>query len=78
MNTPTSNHLDPVLKELDQYLTEKRMIALELAYRGIPVEKKGNQYFIDDGSGKTYPFDTYGEACGFIDTWYIMQALVAN
>lgn len=54
--------------------TAKRMIAVGQMYRGIAIDQETEERFVIlDESGRRYEFETYAEACGFVDAWYVMQ-----
>lgn len=56
---------------------KKQILSIGSTYRGIPVHCHGGQDTIYSTDGRTaYVFDTYEEACGFIDIW--MAGVIAS
>lgn len=47
-------------------------------YRRIWIYETETGHEITAADGKVYQFDTWFEACAFVDAWYACQAIVPN
>jgi len=47
-------------------------------YRKIRIYETATGYEIIGGDGHEYPFDSWSEACAFVDAWYLMQSVVTT
>ena len=57
-------------------MDQLQVIAVCKTYRRINIYETATGFEIFGADGKEYPFDSWGEACAFVDAWYACQFLV--
>ena len=57
---------------------EKVIATICRMYRGIRIYETAKGYEIIGGDGTEYPFESWSEACAFVDAWYLVQSVVTD
>ena len=54
------------------------IMAISKTYRRVNIYETANGFEIIGNDNKVYPFNTWSEACAFVDAWYAVQYVVSN
>lgn len=55
-----------------------QIVAVSRTYRRISIYETNEGFEIIGANDRVYTFNTYAEACTFVDAWYAMQYIVSS